>query len=137
VTSGAGERVNGDQRVAVESGVWSSSSISSSSEERERLEVIWTPAVRVVDDSIIVLQSWTNQKCHNVRLRERERIGGRRRRRFHREVPESAVVTCRYAGLRREISESLLRLGRRSKRGEGEEVEAFYRRGGGAELLTE
>jgi hypothetical protein len=97
----------------------------SSSEERERLEVIWTPVAQVVDDSVIVLQIWTNQKRHNVCLRERKRIGGRRRWWFHREVPESAVVTCRYAGLRREILESLLRLERRSKRGEGEEVEAF------------
>jgi hypothetical protein len=125
VTPGAGERVNGDQRVAVESGVWSRQSGASCREGETRLEVIWTPAARVVDDSVVVPQIWTNQKRHNVHLRERKRIGGRRRRRFHREVPESAVVTCRYAGLRREISESSLRFERRSKRGEGEEVEAF------------
>jgi hypothetical protein len=125
VTSGAGERVNGDQRVAVESGVWSSSSISSSREERERLEVIWTPTAQVVDDSIVVLQSWTNQKCHNVRLRERKSIGGRRRRRFHQEVPESAVVTCRYAGLRQEILPTWQRNREKEKGGKGEERESF------------
>jgi hypothetical protein len=55
VTSGAGERVDGNQRVAAESGAWSSSSISSSSEERERLEAVRAPVARVVLDSVVVL----------------------------------------------------------------------------------
>jgi hypothetical protein len=64
--------VDGNQRVAVESGAWSSSSISSSSEERERLEVVRAPVARVVVDSVIVLQKGTKRECHNVLQRERK-----------------------------------------------------------------
>jgi hypothetical protein len=67
VTSGAGERVDRDQRVAAESGAWSSSSISSSSEGRERLEAVRASAARVVDVSIDVLQVWANRRHQDVR----------------------------------------------------------------------
>jgi hypothetical protein len=60
-----------------------------------------------------------------MRLREGKSIGGRRRRQFHREVPESAVVTCRYAGLRREISPAWRRNREKEKGGKGEERESF------------
>jgi hypothetical protein len=75
VTSGAGKRVDGDQRIAAESGAWSTSSISSSGEERERLEAVRTSAARVVDDSVDVLQIWTNRKRHDVRQGERKILG--------------------------------------------------------------
>jgi hypothetical protein len=34
--------------------------------------VVRMPAAQVVDDSVVVLQDWTNQKRHDVRLRERK-----------------------------------------------------------------
>jgi hypothetical protein len=73
----AGEQVDEDQRVMAESGAWSSSLILSSSEERERLEAVRTSIARVVDDSVDVLQIWTNCKCHDVRQRERKSLGER------------------------------------------------------------
>jgi hypothetical protein len=72
VTSDARERVDGDQRVAAESGAWSSLSISSSSEGRERLEAVRAPVAREVVDSVVVLQNGTKRECHDVRQRERK-----------------------------------------------------------------
>jgi hypothetical protein len=40
-------------------------------------------------------------------------------------APKSTRNTCRYAGLRRGISQSSLRLERRSKRGEGEDARGY------------
>jgi hypothetical protein len=73
----AGEQVDEDQRVVAGLGAWSSSSVSSSSEERERLEAVRTSAARVVDDSVDVLQIWTNRTRHDVRQRERKSLGQR------------------------------------------------------------
>jgi hypothetical protein len=39
--------------------------------------MVRTPAAQVVDESIVVLQDWTKQKCHDVRQREREILGQR------------------------------------------------------------
>jgi hypothetical protein len=123
VTSGVGERVNGDQRVAAESGAWSSSAISSSSEERERLEVIRTPAARMVDDSVVVLQIWTNQRRHDVRLRERKSLGegGVRGLIGGRRIwAETSAYT---RGLRREIRAAWGHDLQRNEAGYGEERE--------------
>jgi hypothetical protein len=81
VSPGAGEWVDDDQRVMAESRARSSSLISSSSRERERLEVVQASATRVVDDFVNVLQDWTKWEHHNVRQREGRRLreeGGRR-----------------------------------------------------------
>jgi hypothetical protein len=89
----AGKWVDDDQHVVAESGAWSSSLISSSSGERERLEAVRTSAAQVVDDFIDVLQIWTNRKRHDVCQRERKRLGERGVRgltggtRFERERP--------------------------------------------------
>jgi hypothetical protein len=72
VTSGAGERVDGNPRVVAESGAWSSSSISSSGKEGERLEAVRAPVARVVVDSVVGLQKGTKRECHNVLQRERK-----------------------------------------------------------------
>jgi hypothetical protein len=73
VTSGAGERVDGDQHVAVESGAWLSSSISSSNKGREQLEAVQASVAQVVDVSIDVLQVWANRRHQDVSQRERNR----------------------------------------------------------------
>jgi hypothetical protein len=39
--------------------------------------MVRTPAAQVVDESIVVLQDWTKQKCHDMRQREREILGQR------------------------------------------------------------
>jgi hypothetical protein len=66
----AGEWADEGRRVAAESGAWSSVSISSSSGERERPEAILTPAARFVDDSVDVLQGWTDREHHDMHQRE-------------------------------------------------------------------
>jgi hypothetical protein len=67
VSPGASIWADEDQCVTAELGAWSSSLISSSSGEREQLEVVQTLAAQVVDDSVNELQNWTNRERHDVR----------------------------------------------------------------------
>jgi hypothetical protein len=74
VTATPGRRRRHDkmQEGAADSGAWSPSSIASRQGEGRRLGVVRTPVAQVVDDSVVVLQDWTNQKHHDLRLRERK-----------------------------------------------------------------
>jgi hypothetical protein len=116
VTSSAGERVDGDQRVAAESGAWSSSSISSSSEGRERLEAVRASVARVVDVSVDVLQVWVNRRRQDVHQRERNRGVPKRNGQITwlRRNPGDNGRRC--SGLRREISAFWRLLGLGEKR---------------------
>jgi hypothetical protein len=57
----------------------------------------------VVDDFIDSLQNWTNQGLHNVRQRERQRLGEGRELGSPMAL-ESDGEVCRSAGLRQAIS---------------------------------
>jgi hypothetical protein len=72
VTSTPGRRRRHDkmQEGATDSGAWSPSLIASRQGEGRRLGVVRTPVAQVVDDSVVELKDWTNQKRHDVRLRE-------------------------------------------------------------------
>jgi hypothetical protein len=80
--------------------------------------------LRVHDVALDLLQNNTNRGREEVRLdkvkgiEEREGWGSL-------AVPKSTGNTCRYAGLRRGILQSSLRLERRSKRGEGEDTRGY------------
>jgi hypothetical protein len=121
VTSDARERVDGNERVVAESGAWSSSLISSSSEGRERLEVVCASKC-LVRARFAQIAAENNKGRHQGSApgrEERGMTGGRRR--GHHIASDLTIYDASTAALRRGISPAwrLLWLGERRGKREG------------------